>query len=95
MARFLRFLLGFGVGFSYCQTVSEPTGGSAILKVGRLLDVRKGHLYPKRGVRIEHGRIWEVGLIGPIGRVDRRQFGCESDSGQVTTRKTADSLMLQ
>jgi imidazolonepropionase-like amidohydrolase len=66
MTRFLHFLLGFGVGFAYCQTVGEPAGGSTILKVGRLLDVRKGTYIENVGVRIEHGRITEVGLIGPI-----------------------------
>jgi imidazolonepropionase-like amidohydrolase len=66
MARFLHFLLGFGVGFAYCQSVGEPTDGSAILKVGRLLDVRKGIYIENAGVRIEHGRIREVGPIGPM-----------------------------
>ena len=48
------------------QTVGEPANGSAILKTGRLLDVRKGTYIENAAVWIEHGRIREVGPIGAI-----------------------------
>jgi hypothetical protein len=66
MTRVLSFLLGFGAGFAYSQTVGDPANSSAILKVGRLLDVRKGTYIENAGVWVERGHIKEVGLIGPI-----------------------------
>jgi imidazolonepropionase-like amidohydrolase len=66
MARFLSLLLGFGGGLAYSQTVGDPANRSAILKVGRLLDVRKGTYIERAGVWVEHGRIKGVDLIGPI-----------------------------
>ena len=60
IARFLSVLLGFGAGFAYSQTVGEPANGSAILKTGRLLDVRKGTYIENAAVWIEStGRIRE------------------------------------
>lgn len=66
MARVLNFLLGFGAGLAYSQTVVDPADSSAILKVGRLLDVRKGTYVENAGVWVERGHIKEVGLIGSI-----------------------------
>jgi imidazolonepropionase-like amidohydrolase len=65
---FLSSLLGFGASFAYTQPTGEANA-SAILKAGRLLDVRKGAYIENAGVWIERGRIKEV---GPVGQIEDR-----------------------
>lgn len=50
------------------QTVSRPASRTALLKVGRLLDVRSGAYLLNQGVLVETGRIKQVGAFESVRR---------------------------